>query len=347
MKMCGAWATAGHAVTLCVKDAPPVTPELDDYAFYGVASNFRLRKLPRPAGHGGGLRYAAALWQQLRDGKGCYDLVYSRDLWGATLAAFAGWPVVYEAHGIPTSKFWQRWQERLFQHANLRRVVVISQALRDEMQHTGLLRDVTKSVVAHDAADAGPLPPTPFVAKARPQIGYVGNLYAGRGVELIAELAHSWPEGDFHIVGGNEEDLRAWAARPTPDNLRFHGFWPPAQVMAAYRRFDVLLMPHQRRVTAATGRSDISRWMSPLKMFEYMATARPIIASALPVLQEVLQHGHNALLAAPDSVAQWRQALIDLTTQPTWARRLGRQARRDLLTHYTWPARAAKVLQGL
>ena len=346
MKMCHALAAAGHEVTLLAKDAPPTAHGLDDYAFYGVAENFRLHKLARPAGRGGGVRYAGAVGRHLWAMRGRYDLVYSRDVWGAWMAAWLGRPVIFEAHGVPPPGFWRDQQARLLRHPNLCRVVAISQALSDELLRTGILPDAKRVVIAHDGADAIPFALTPRSPLARPQIGYVGNLYEGRGVELVARLAATWPGGDFHIVGGNAKDVNAWAARTTPDNLHFHGFSPPAQLSAAYDRFDVLLMPYQRQVRTATARSDTSRWMSPLKMFEYMATGRPIVASALPVLQEVLTHGYNALLAAPDSLAQWYAALNELIMQPALAQRLGHQARQDLLEHYTWPVRAAKVLDG-
>lgn len=84
-----------------------------------------------------------------------------------------------------------------------------------------------------------------------------------------------------------------------------------------------------------------------MKMFEYMASGAPIVSSELPVLQEVLRHDHNALIAPVDEPAAWQRAIERLMAEPATRRRLADQALRDLREHYTWEARAEAVLRGL
>ena len=64
--------------------------------------------------------------------------------------------------------------------------------------------------------------------------------------------------------------------------------------------------------------------MSPLKIFEAMANGRPILASDLPAVREVLRDGHNALLAPPDDIDAWIDRIRALQSDPG----LGAQARR-------------------
>jgi glycosyltransferase involved in cell wall biosynthesis len=92
---------------------------------------------------------------------------------------------------------------------------------------------------------------------------------------------------------------------------------------------------------------DISAWMSPLKLFEYMRRCKPIIASDLPVLREVLRDGENALLVAPTDPEAWRAAILRLLHDAGLRQALGKSARRDFREHYTWERRAEKVLAGL
>jgi glycosyltransferase involved in cell wall biosynthesis len=188
--------------------------------------------------------------------------------------------------------------------------------------------------------------PAPLAGRA-PRLGYVGHLYAGRGVELLLRLAERRPDCELHVVGGSEADLERRRGALRPPNLIFHGFVPPARLAELYAGFDLLLMPYQERVTVAGGRSDTGRWMSPLKMFEYMAAGRPIVSSDLPVLREVLTHERNALLASPSDLDAWDAAVGRLLADPGLARRLGETARTDFLGHHTWDARAAAVLEGL
>src|SRR3546814_5136960 len=83
-------------------------------------------------------------------------------------------------------------------------------------------------IVAHDGADIPDNPDEP-VASDWPgrsgaiQVGYVGHLYKGRGIEIVAGLARLLPQMDFHVIGGREAEIADWRARARPPNLHFHG----------------------------------------------------------------------------------------------------------------------------
>ncbi len=350
MRMCAALARQGHDVTLVTKrcrarQEPGVE---DDYRFYGVERLFRILKLPRPAARGGGLLYSAHQWRALRATEA--DLVYSRDLVGAWLAARSGRAVLFEAHGPPQGAFARKIQTGLARSRRLRRFVVISEALKARLHALDLLPAHGDLVVAHDASDPLPDSAPPRFSAARTKqirIGYVGHLYPGRGVEIVLELARRLPACQFEILGGSAQDLARWHRSSRPENLEFRGFLPPSDLLQSYSRFDLLLMPYQERVGVASGRSDTSPWMSPMKMFEYMASGKPMIASALPVLQEVLEHRRNAWLVPPDDLAAWQNAVEILIGDPSLRRQLGEAARQDLIEKYTWDARARAVMNGL
>ncbi|KAA3624580.1 MAG: glycosyltransferase [Proteobacteria bacterium] len=112
-------------------------------------------------------------------------------------------------------------------------------------------------------------------------------------------------------------------------------------------RADILRAPYRSAVSARGGRRDIARWMSPLKVFEYMAANRPMVASDLPVLREVLVHDRNAILAPPDDVQSWIDAFEALRRDGERARRIAAAARDDFERFYTWKARAEHVVGAL
>ena len=106
---------------------------------------------------------------------------------------------------------------------------------------------------------------------------------------------------------------------------------------------DALLLPAQKRTTVL-GKGNISDWMSPLKLFEYMAVGKPIIASDLDVLQEVLIDGVNSILVSADNVDKWVVALKKIEENPILAKQLGINARECLINEYSWDQRASRVL---
>ena len=350
MKMCAALTRLEHQVTLVTKRGPAATePGVEDaYAFYGVEPTFRLLELRRPPRTGGGLLFAWEVRRLIRRAPPD-SLLYCRDLAAAWLGARLGRTVVFEAHGLPSSGFAGFLLRRLLTGGRLRRLVVISAALRDELDRLGLLAAGLDVVTAPDAAD--PRPEGPAAAPPRDQtgglrIGYVGSFHPGKGADLVLRLAGRLPEHEFRLTGGDERDLERLRAGSPPPNAHLDGFAPPARVPEILDRCDLLLMPYGRRVLGAARAADIAPWMSPLKMFEYMAAGKPIVSSDLPVLREVLENGRNALLVPADDLEAWVAAIRRLAADPELARRLGRAAL-ELAGCHTWDARAAEVLDGL
>jgi glycosyltransferase involved in cell wall biosynthesis len=348
MNMCAALAARGHEVALLAKQFDePTARGMDDHAFYRVPPSFAVAKLARPRWRGGGALYAASVAREVARRRGAIDLVYSRELTGAAIAAALGIAFVFEFHSVPSAG-WQRALVRRFTRAAAcRGVVAISEALRRDLLAEQLVPAALPIAVAHDACRAS-FGRSPRLELADPpRIGYVGNLYPGRGVELVTELARRMPGCRFELFGGSEADL----ARLRPDqpaNLVLHGFVAPARLSEAYAGLDVVVMPHPRSgVRGATGGSDISRWTSPMKMFEYMASGVAMVASDLPVLGEVLRDGVNALIAPAGDAAAWQRAVQRLLDDAALRVRIASSAQHQLRCDHTWDARAERVLRGL
>jgi glycosyltransferase involved in cell wall biosynthesis len=344
MKMCQAFAALGHEVTLIAVDNRAQEPGAGDlFSYYGVQNNFRLVTLPFPRVKGGWLAYA---FRSARAAVGLKpELLFGRYLRGLFFTWLLGQRPVFETHLPPARldslslgmfRLMERW-------GGFRLLVVISQALKSMVEAQCSARPV---LVAHDGADLAPADQEPEPLPGEFPVGYFGSLYPGRGIELILELARLAPEAHFHLVGGREQDLQRWLQNPAPPNLTLHGFVPPARALALQRGCRALLMPYQRRVNVP-GLGDTSLWMSPLKMFEYMASGAAIISSDLPVLREVLADGVNALLVPPADPSAWAQALARLRNDPSLARGLAQRARRDLEERYTWGRRAELILEAL
>jgi glycosyltransferase involved in cell wall biosynthesis len=127
-------------------------------------------------------------------------------------------------------------------------------------------------------------------------------------------------------------------------NLILSGFVPNSELPLYQAACDVLLMPYQPRVAASSG-GDIARYLSPMKLFEYMACGRAILSSDLPVFREVLTP-ELARLLPPEDEEAWMAALRELQASPDLCARLGERASREA-RRYTWEGRARYILEGL
>lgn len=335
--MCSAFAAEGHDVTLYAR---PGDPELtaDHFSWYGVEPNFRIEWCrPRGTRRLREWTYAADVRRKLNSAER-FDLCYGRHLPSLALAA-GQFPFVYEAHQ-PPSRSGRLIERHLFRHRRLQHVVCISEALRQHYldSHPGLTQD--RIMTAHDAVSCDPQTSDNFAKQTSEnvlKVGYSGSLHPARGIELILQLAAELPDLQFHLCGPPTEhlaDLQQRAAKLR--NAALDGYLKPSEVAGWQQSMDVLLAPYQRTVPTV-------RWMSPLKIFEFMASGVPFVASDLPVLREVLGNDRNALLAESGQVSDWVDCLQRLRDSAL-RQRLAHQARHDVQTRHTWRQRARRVL---
>ncbi len=356
LKMCRSFAAAGHEVTLYARGRQADAAAVFDA--YGLERRFDLvLRAPPGSRLTKNLLYPAQVAREMAR-RPPPDLLYGRHAYALAFAAAGGRvpaaPFAYEAHALPKRRVRRLAEAWLFRRPRFSSLVAISRALAEDYEARFPALAGRRVIVAHDGADpvaaagSDQPPPAPWPGRAgAPRLGYVGHLYPGKGMELVAALAELMPECDFHAVGGTERDLALWrgrcAGRP---NLHLHGFVPHGEVPAALARFDLLLAPPAARVSSAAGR-EIGRWMSPLKVFEYMAAGKPILASDIPALREILRNGETAMLLPPDEPEAWADAARALLRDPGRAAALGERARAAFLAEYTWDARAARILAHL
>lgn len=352
MRMCDAYAALGHQVTLVVPRWRFEDAGVEDVtAYYGVAHPFDIRHVYAPRWE----RYEIAFYGLLLPAVTAWmkpDLVHTRKLavaWGLTRLLRK--EVLLEAHEPwGGSKRQQALLSQVADSGRLRALIVITRALAGYMaQKVGNM----PIIIAPDGVASSLMARALTQDNARVQVGlqderrriavYAGHLYSGRGIELIIDVARHVSDHLFLVVGGNDKDVAMYRRLASDlDNVRFAGFVLPAQVQTYLAAADVLLMPYAPRVYTAGG-SESGQFASPMKMFEYMAAERPLLASTLPVLQEVLSDGVNALLLPYDKPQCWVEALRTLQANPSLAQSLGRRARADV-EPYTWERRAQRIL---
>jgi len=156
-----------------------------------------------------------------------------------------------------------------------------------------------------------------------PRIGYFGAIAEWFDSELVAELAHSHPAWRFELIGST----LAGDVRPLGDlpNIRLLGERPYAELPGLIRDWDVFIIPFKRiPLTEAT---------NPVKVYEMLATGKPIVAVALPELIPIAREGVIRLAETADEFA--RAIALDLGVQdPALA-----ESRRAFARSNTWHAR--------
>lgn len=369
MKMTQAFANLGNEVRLAV---PEVSRGGDRNwsslsHHYGLDNQFPIAWLPSSPR----LRKYDYAWYAVRWArKWSADVIYTRLPQAAVIAAKLGQITILEVHDCPQGTMGPILFRMFLKGRGARRLVVISKVLATDLRtEFGSPEAPPFTQIISDGVDLTRYTNLPEPLESRRELienfkllddkletsflaerftaGYTGHLYPGRGISLLLKLAQRLPEMNFLIVGGEPLDVnrvRRSVVELKLQNVTLTGFVPNSDLPRYQSACDVLLMPYQRRVSASSG-GDISRYLSPMKLFEYLACGRAICSSDLPVLSEVLS-SDIAILLQPDNVNAWVTALHELSGDPLRRKDLAIRAQRAA-GYYSWENRARQILSGI
>lgn len=249
-----------------------------------------------------------------------------------------------EVHMLPVKmRFYHRW---LFGRA--KSFIVLTSFIKREL---GLTYPAKKCLVSPDGVDLAEFDIFEKEKVIRQRLGlpidkkiilYTGSfyLYGWEGVDVILETAKLF--GDdvlFVLVGGNDKDLKKIKKENCLKNIQLVGFRPHSDMPYYQKAADVLLLPNK------TGDRLSEECTSPLKLFEYMASGRPIVASDLPSIREVLNE-NNAVLVSPNLAEALKNGVKSVLINSEQANNLAIQAKKDVREH-TWLNRAQKIKEFL
>ena len=349
MKMCEAFSQLGHEVFLSTPTREVHADAL--WTYYGVKSPFTIYSIPASPGIA---RHVYAIKSAWAAKKLECDAVYGRFLPGLAYAAVLGLPVIYEMHqpltGITTDFYFNRLLSSNF----LRGLVSITDSLKVAViEKIGSRLESIPFIVEPDGVDLERYANTVTREESRKRLKieencflavYTGQLYSGKGVDLILNIAAKCKSLQFLIVGGEEQQItkyQRYCQEREIANVSWCGFVNPSEVIYYQYAADALLLPNQIYVAGSSG-GDIGRWTSPLKMFEYMASGRPIVTSNLMVLREVLTE-ETSIFCDPASSDEWVQALKFIRDNPIACHLMGEKAR-IVTEKFTWISRAQRCL---
>jgi glycosyltransferase involved in cell wall biosynthesis len=111
---------------------------------------------------------------------------------------------------------------------------------------------------------------------------YVGRLYGWKGLAILPQAFRALGNVQGYLVGGTTEELAQLTGEAIPENLTAVGVRPPEEIPLWLSAANALI------VLGTTGNIDSLKYTSPMKVFEYLASGRPIVASETPALREVL-----------------------------------------------------------
>lgn len=355
-EMCSAFAGTGLEVLLAYPYRR--NPHKDFFSYYGIKRNFKIKVIPAVDFYLSGSfdkvsvivkNFISALFLTFYGFFSDADFIYSRDEWPIYFLSFFKNNLIFEAHRFSPKRksFYHRFKKKGI------KIVVISEAIKNDFVKIGF--KPINILVAHDGVDIDlfDIDITKEEAmlktnlpKDQKIVMYTGHLFEWKGAGVLLEVARSFqfPVSSFQkkedvlfvFVGGMEYDIKKFRKKAEGlNNVLILGHRPHKEIPLFLKAADVLVLPN-------SASDKISNYTSPLKLFEYMASRRPIVASELPSMAEILNDGNSVLVKSddPDKLAGGiKKVLEDASASADLAVRAFEEVQQ-----YTWQNRAEKII---
>ncbi len=351
MKMCEAFSSNGMDVTLIIPKRK-FSSDIEPFQYYGLKPTFKILKVPYVDIFYGNPRpifYRIRIISFLISARIIllfkkYDVLYTREVYAGALFR----NVFIERH-----VFLKNIESlRKFIFRRISGLIVLTSFIKERVVKLGISPD--KILIAPDAVRLEDFSNNFSKNEYREKFGlsnsdhifgYIGTLKTmsmEKGVSTaISALAFLPVSYKLFVVGGEERDIKFYKEmakeQKVSERVIFSGKVPHKDVPKYISVCDILVAPFPEN-------EHYSYFMSPLKIFEYMASKRPIIVTNLPSLKEVLKDEETALFVPPSNPEALAQALERLTGDSRLREKLSLNAFKEVEEKYTWEIRAKNIL---
>ncbi len=267
-----------------------------------------------------------------------YDFIYTRE----PLAGKFFKNLFLEIHSLPEKI--APFYKKILREA--RAIVVLTGLTKEIIRNLGV--EEKKIFVAPDGVNIKKFSLNITREEARKRVNletdkkiilYSGSfyLYDWKGVDVLLKLSEIMPENFLVVlVGGYGSDIEKIKKTYGSKNLVLRGQRPYGEIPYFLKSADILVLPNKKGDRAS------EKYTSPLKLFEYMASGTPIVASNLPSLREILNE-NNSVLVEPDNPESLAEGIKKLMEDKELAQRISSRALSDA-QNFTWQKRAEAIL---
>jgi glycosyltransferase involved in cell wall biosynthesis len=292
-----------------------------------------------------------------------YDVVHFRNIWdGFHLAQNKkrlGYKTLFEVNGLPSielkyhypgldSELLSKIKEQEIAALHLSDAIICpSRVTRDYIASLGLDRSLV--TVIPNGVSASDFSPTPLPARNDriPTLLYIGTLADWQGLDVVVKALPKILERRavrLQIVGRGRSRQRKMLTK----QIRKLGIEEHVTVQPAVPHHEIpALIAVADICVAPLGLNDrnVTQGACPIKLLEYMAAGRPLLASNMPIVRELIREDVDALLFSPNDPADLARQAVSLLDDFELSQRLAESASERALTKFTWRESQKKLVK--
>ena len=196
-----------------------------------------------------------------------------------------------------------------------------------------------KYICLDDAVDINDFKYTKPIKKIKKTCVYVGSFHQGKGIELIFKIAKQLKHINFHLFG----DKKFLTNSEILKNVKIFDYINYKNIPKTLLKYEIALMPYENWVSGRLKKINLIKSMSPLKMFDYLASSNIIIASDLNVYKHILKNNYNSILLNNSKVNLWIDTINKVFKYTKKFNYIKINAVKTASNH-TWIKRSEKIL---
>ncbi len=262
------------------------------------------------------------------------DIIYSRDLVISYTLSNFGIPNIFEIHQIDqngNNYYCKTFKKKLYKiqfKESLKKIVCISDGLKKECIDFGI--DSNKLIVSPSGVRKDF-----FISNKKEykkEILYLGSLQKGKGIDNIINLAHSLNDYKFYIIGGLANEISN-----LPKNVIHESWIEPSKILNYVKSIDyaIMLFDDQKY-----------KFYSPLKLFEYLAMGKIVVASNITVINEIIIDGYNGFLVPPKDIKTIIDKIKAIENDNDLKKKIIRNAQ-NTAKKYTWENKTNFIIETI
>ena len=346
VKMCEAFSELKNDVLLITTNVKK--KNIDPFKYYNVKNKFNLKRIKNYTEFPLGIKYYLFSIISIFEGlKFNPDIYITRNFFTCFLLILLRKETIIELHhDLNTESRIVRFLVKNFKFLNskyLKKAIAITNGIKDEFINKRYMKK-NKIIVLPSGSS---LKNTKNFSNIKSyfKIGYFGSLYKSRGIDLIKKLAKIDRTNEYYLYG-DLKNINYLKYRNSIKNLHFKNHIPYKDISKYLSKMDILILPYVSTITVAGDVGDITKYTSPLKLFDYLSAGKIIVCSNYKVLKEVINEDNAIFVKNYKNIYSWKNEINKLKNLPQKQFIISKN-NYNLSKRFTLKERAKKILREI